>query len=64
MLRLAAATEGHVAVVTHGLVCGAIFLRHLDGTPDHAPERWGNTALTIIDTPRTVCLLACTAHLE
>ena len=64
VLGLAAATEGHVAVVTHGLVCGAIFLRHLDGTPDHAPERWGNTALTIIDAPRTVRLLACTAHLS
>ena len=64
VLRLAAGTEGHVAVVTHGLVCGAIFLRHLDGTPDDAPERWGNTALTIIDAPRTVRLLACTAHLD
>ena len=64
VLRLAAATDGHVAVVTHGLVCGAVFLRHLDGTPDDAPERWGNTALTIIDAPRTVRLLACTAHLD
>ena len=64
VLRLAAATEGHVAVVTHGLVCGAVFLRHLDGTPDDAPERWGNTALTIIDVPRTVRLLACMAHLD
>ena len=64
VLRLAAATEGHVAVVTHGLVCGAIFLRHLDSTTHDAPERWGNTALTIIEAPRTVRLLACTAHLE
>ena len=64
VLHSAAETDGHVAVVTHGLVCAAVFDRHLDGTPDDAPERWGNTALTIIEAPRTVRLLACTAHLS
>ena len=64
VLRIAAETAGHVAVVTHGLVCGAIFDRHLGGTPDDAPDRWGNTALTVVETPRTVRLLACTAHLD
>jgi broad specificity phosphatase PhoE len=64
VLRLAAGTAGHIAVVTHGLVCGAIFDRHLGGTPEAAPDRWGNTALTVIETPRTVRLLACTAHLD
>ncbi len=56
----------HVAVVTHGLVCRAIALRHLvlpAGT--EAPLHWGNTALTIVDgaPPRTVRILGCTAHL-
>ena len=64
VLRIAAETEGHVAVVTHGLVCAAVFDRHLDGTPDDAPDHWGNTALTIVEAPRTVRLLACTAHLS
>ena len=57
---------GHLAVVTHGLVCRAIALRHLDLPPGtEAPLHWGNTALTIVDgTPPTIVrLLGCTAHL-
>lgn len=61
-LRLAAGTPGHLAVVTHGLVCEAVRRRHLDGRVD-VDVRWGNTAVTIVEPPRTVRLLACTAHL-
>ena len=65
--RLAAATPGHLAVVTHGLVCRSLAARHLrlpDGTV--VPERWENTSLTIVDCPAPwrVRLLNCIAHLE
>ncbi|MCC6849027.1 MAG: histidine phosphatase family protein [Deltaproteobacteria bacterium] len=63
---LAAETEGHLAVVTHGLVCRALVERHLAlAAGANAPELWGNTALTEIEPspPWTVRLLACTAHL-
>ncbi len=63
----AATTGGHLAVVTHGLVCRSLAMRHLrlaDGeTP---PERWENTSVTIIDQPAPwrVRLLNCIAHLD
>jgi broad specificity phosphatase PhoE len=65
--RFAAATVGHLAVVTHGLVCRSLAARHLllaDGAV--VPERWENTSLTIIDpeAPWQVRLLNCVAHLE
>ena len=62
---LAAATAGHLAVVTHGLVCQAVLERHLDAPAGDAPV-WGNTALTVIDGPtlRHVRVLASTAHLD
>jgi probable phosphoglycerate mutase len=64
---LADATGGHLAVVTHGLVCRSLAERHLilpDG--EAAPERWENTSLTIVDWPAPwrVRLLNCVAHLE
>ena len=66
----AAATRGHLAVVTHGLVCRSLAARHLilpDG--EVVPERWENTAVTIIEPPARaagwrVSLLNCIAHLE
>ena len=67
----AAATGGHLAVVTHGLVCRSLAARHLilpEG--EDVPERWENTALTIIDVPTTpgvgwhVRLLNCITHLD
>ena len=64
VLRLGADADGHLAVVTHGLVCEAILDRHLGGVPDDDVRRWGNTAVTIVEPPRTVRLLACTAHLD
>lgn len=66
VVDLAAGTEGHLAVVTHGLVCRALVERHLAlaaGTTP--PSLWGNTALTEIEPtpPWRVRLLACTTHL-
>ena len=63
----AAAAGGHLAVVTHGLVCRSLAGRHLilpDG--QEAPERWENTGLTVIDHPAPwrVQLLNSIAHLD
>jgi broad specificity phosphatase PhoE len=63
----AAATGGHLAVVTHGLVCRSLAARHLilpEGLD--IPERWENTALTIIEPPAPwrVRLLNCVTHLD
>ena len=55
----AATTGGHLAVVTHGLVCRSLAARHLilpDG--EDVPERWENTALTIIEHPGPVARAA------
>ncbi len=66
--RIAVATEGHLAVVTHGLVCRAFVERYMEGAPDEAAAlpRWTNTCLTIAEAgpPWRVRLLACTAHLD
>ena len=63
----AAACGGHLAVVTHGLVCRSLAGRHLvlpDGL--EVPERWENTAVTIIDHPAPwrVRLLNSVTHLD
>ncbi len=67
VLQTAEATEGHVAVVTHGLVCQALVERHMVVGADaaDAPRRWGNTSVTIAEAgePWRVRLLNCTAHL-
>ena len=65
--EVADATPGHLAVVTHGLVCRSIAARHValaDGLV--VPERWENTSVTIIGArdPWRVDLLNCCAHLE
>jgi 2,3-bisphosphoglycerate-dependent phosphoglycerate mutase len=67
VLDVAAATDGHLAVVTHGLVCRSLAARHLvlpDG--EVVPERWENTAVTIAmgPAPWRVSLLNCVAHLD
>lgn len=64
---VAATTQGHLAVVTHGLVCRSLAARHLalaDGLT--APERWENTSLTVIECPAPwrVRLLNCAVHLD
>jgi probable phosphoglycerate mutase len=64
---LAAATEGPLAVVTHGLVCRSLAARHLVLPAGAAvPERWENTSLTIAHGPGPwrVRLLNCCAHLD
>lgn len=63
VLRAAAATRGHLAVVTHGLVCEALLQRHLGGAEADA-GRWANTAVTIVEPPATLRLLACATHLD
>ena len=63
----ATATGGHLAVVTHGLVCRSLASRHLilpEG--QEVPARWENTSLTVVDHPAPwrVRLLNCIAHLD
>ena len=64
---LAAATDGNLAVVTHGLVCRSLAGRHL-GLPEDVvvPERWENASVTIVECPAPwrVTLLNCIAHLD
>ena len=70
--------EGHLAVVTHGLVLHSLVGRHLAG-PGGAEGAWpcafGNTCLTVVEPaePATnaagtrawrIALLGCTEHLE
>jgi probable phosphoglycerate mutase len=68
LVQEAAATAGgHLAVVTHGLVCRSLAGRHLVLPAGlDAPERWENTALTVIDYPAPwrVRLLNSVAHLD
>jgi probable phosphoglycerate mutase len=64
---LAATTRGALAVVTHGLVCRSLAVRHLlVAEPDTVPERWENASVTIVDCPAPwrVRLLNCVAHLD
>ena len=65
--EMAASANGHLAVVTHGLVCKSLAGRHL-ALPDGegVPERWENTSVTIVDAqaPWRVRLLNCYAHLD
>jgi probable phosphoglycerate mutase len=68
--RAAATRGGHLAVVTHGLVCRSLAARHLTlPAGEEAPERWENTAVTVVDGPAegarwSVRLLNCVAHLD
>ena len=59
--------RGNLAVVTHGLVIGAMLERHLQRADDmSAPARLGNTSLTMFtaEPPHRVALLDCTVHLD
>jgi len=63
----AAMTDGHLAVVTHGLVCRSLAARRLIlPAGEEVPVRWENTAVTIVEGPAPwrVRLLNCTAHLD
>lgn len=62
-----AVTGGNLAVVTHGLVVRTILERHVAlPAGGGAPERLGNTSISIIDPqpPYAVRLMNCTQHLE
>jgi probable phosphoglycerate mutase len=62
----AAATAGNLAVVTHGLVCYSLALRHLRLPPGRdALLRWDNASVTVVEAapPWAVGTLNCTAHL-
>ena len=64
---VAAATPGNLAVVTHGLVCYSLALRHLELPAGvQADLRVPNTALALIESlpPFRVSVWGCTAHLE
>jgi len=64
---LAAATDGNLAVVTHGLVCRSLASRHLELPAGVLPpERWENTSVTMITCPAPwrVTRLNCVAHLD
>jgi len=66
-VRTALPASGHLAVVTHGLVCRSLAARHLRLDQGQvAPERWENTAVTIIEAvdPWRVRLLNCVTHLD
>jgi broad specificity phosphatase PhoE len=62
---LASETEGHLAVVTHGLVCHSVVLNHVEAAGE-ALLRFDNTSLTEIESqpPHSVLRINCTAHLE
>lgn len=73
--RLAQDTPGHLALVTHGLVCHSIAARLAEPPAmlapgsygrDGPPIHFGNTALSILEgpTPWRFGLFACTAHLD
>ncbi len=67
--RIVAAADcgGNLAVVTHGLVCYSLALRHLRLEPEQHPSlRWGNASVTIIESrpPWAVGVLNCTMHLD
>jgi probable phosphoglycerate mutase len=65
--QLAAGSEGSLAVVTHGLVCVSLAMRHLALPAAARPERgFANTSLTTVEAqrPHRVTLFNCTIHLE
>ena len=67
IVAAAAARDGALAVVTHGLVCWSIVSRHVLGEPSACTSmRFGNTSVTIVDGPAPwrARLIDCTAHLD
>lgn len=59
-------TEGHLLVVTHGLVCRAILTRHVAWTDrDPPPDRFYNTSVTVLEpiAPYTARLTNSYDHL-
>ena len=73
--RLSAEASGHLAVVTHGLVCHSITARLVEPPEavapgsygrDGPPLRFGNTSVSILEggAQMRFALYACTAHLD
>jgi probable phosphoglycerate mutase len=65
--RLARETQGHLVVVTHGLVCHSLVTRRLELAEGvQAPLGFANTSVTLIEQgpPWRVALANCCAHLE
>ncbi len=65
--RLARRTEGHLVVVTHGLVCHSLVSRRFELPPGMAaPAGFANTCVTLVEpeSPWRVSLANCTAHLD
>ncbi len=66
--QVAADAAGPLIVVTHGLVCLSLALRHLTLPRDHEIETTGfaNTSVTTLEAraPFRVTQLACTGHLD
>ena len=65
--RVAAAMGGHLAVVTHGLVCRSLAARHLTlPAGEEVPVRWENASLTIAEdrAPWRVHVLNSITHLD
>lgn len=63
----ASETRGNLVVVTHGLVCYSLALRHLRlPAGANVPVRWGNTAVTIVEAehPYVARVVNCTVHLD
>jgi len=62
----AAGTAGHLAVVTHGLVCGALALRHFALQPGTEPLMWRNASVTTVEAKPPWRVLVCndTSHLQ
>lgn len=67
--------DGHLAVVTHGLVLHSLAVRHLNGPTEGAarpgniaPSPIGNTSLTVAESADSVAwrivLRGCTEHLD
>lgn len=64
VLTRAADGVGDIAVVTHGLVVGAVLRRHCDPPAGvEMPLACPNAAVSLIVPPRRIALFACTAHL-
>ena len=62
----AAALDGNLAVISHGLVCRSVVERLTRREEGRVlPEAWANTSLTVLtlERPHEIELLNCSAHL-
>lgn len=66
MVALRGRVDGHLAVVTHGLVIRALLARHFPLGEGALPLRVGNTSVTICGAtpPHVPELVDCTRHLD